>query len=99
MLHLFEVVPLAVSDTRWAISFVTIEAHVCVFCNVDHLFAVTALESLVFCVLGHHGVRIVITLAIVFLNALLVFAKSKAFFLSLVENKLVSKVIDDIVAH
>lgn len=94
LFHLLKFIELAVTEARWAIGLLAVDARVAVLVCRDDVLASEALAS---CCLGVlHDHRLLVAGASVLLHALVFGAESQALLLSSVQNQLVGEVLHHI---
>ena len=97
LFHFFKIVIFAISETCWAICFVTINAEIAIFVSRNNCLTSETLKSTVFGILSNHAFLILVWIISMLFNALVFWTQTEPFFLSSVKNELISKIFNDVV--
>lgn len=97
LFHFFKVHPLAVSKAFLAVSFIAVNTEVGILISSNHIFASKALASSVFLNLLDHTLLVLISTVSMLVYTLLLWAESKTFLLSSMEDKFVNEFVQHIV--
>ena len=96
LLHLIKLVEFTIAKACWTVCFLAVGAWVAIFVGRHHSFASKALASGLLGVLNNHRLIVLVAWFPMLLHTLILRAKTKTLFLSSVQNKLVSQILDNI---